>query len=153
MSEITLRPAAAIDGTFLADMLVDAANWHPSHRRPRHEVLAHPAYRRYVVGWMRPGDAGVIATLPSGEPIGAGWVRPGPGGRAELMIGVRAPYRAQGVERDLLREVCTTAQAAGHVRVSMHVHEDNPAVALYRSAGFRWQSNDDGRDLMTRSLI
>lgn len=156
MSAIILRPATPLDGSFLADMLVDAANWHPNAHRPRHEILAHPAYRRHIAGWMRPGDTGVVAELAPGQAIGATWLRTvartGEARLPELVIGVRAPYRAQGVGRELLRALCADARAAGHARISLNVHEDNPAVVLYRSEGFEWQGNAEGRDLMTRTL-
>lgn len=75
MTTFTLRNARAADGTFLADMVVEAANWRPGVARPRHEVVASPEYQRYLAGWMRPGDAGVVAETATGEPIGAAWYR------------------------------------------------------------------------------
>ncbi|WP_040163467.1 GNAT family N-acetyltransferase [Microbacterium gorillae] len=152
MSTLSLRPANPTDGLFLAEMLVAAANWHPRSPRPRHEVLAHPAYRRYLTGWMRPGDSGVVAEWAD-APIGAAWFRAASGSRVpDLVIGVRAPYRAQGVGRALLQDLCHTARAAGHGRLSLNVHEDNPAVVLYRSEGFVWERGADGHDTMVRRL-
>src|SRR4051794_15198512 len=94
-----IRTAAAADGVFLADMVVEAANWRAGSGKPRHEVLDSDLPRRYISGWMRPGDAGFVAVDGQDDPIGAAWYRnfprTDPGfayvgtGVPELIIGVR----------------------------------------------------------------
>ena len=104
-----IRPATQADGAFLGDMVVEAANWRQGGARPKHQVMAGEEHSRYVAGWMRPGDAGLVALDDHGQPIGAAWYRmlprsdPGFGyvgtGVPELIIGVRPIWRAHGVNR------------------------------------------------------
>lgn len=157
-----MRAALPSDGGFLADMTVEAATWRAGAVRPRHEVLSSVEYQRYIAGWMRPGDTGVIAESPTGEPIGAAWYRmlprdePGFGwvgtGVPELIIGVRSVWRAHGVGRALLRRLCQDARAAGFARISLSVERDNYAVQLYRSEGFAVTNPGQGRDTMVKRL-
>lgn len=162
MSAFTLRPAIQPDAVFLGDMVVEAANWREGGSRPRHEVLESVEHRRYVAGWMRPGDAGFVATAESGERIGAAWYRvlpqsePGFGyvatGVPELIIGVKPVWRAHGVGRALLRQLCDHARSAGHARLALSVERGNFAVTLYRSEGFAVTSGAHGRDTMVKRL-
>ncbi|GAB2708718.1 GNAT superfamily N-acetyltransferase [Microbacterium marinum] len=157
----TLRAATQGDGLFLGDMVVEAANWRAGAARPRHEILTHPDHRRYLAGWMRPGDAGVVATVAD-EPVGAAWYRmlprtdPGFGyvgtGVPELIIGVRPLWRAHGVGRALLRRLCDQARAEGRARICLSVERGNFAQVFYRSEGFAVTQSGFGRDTMVRSL-
>ncbi|MFT4229945.1 MAG: GNAT family N-acetyltransferase [Microbacterium sp.] len=157
-----LRPAAQSDGVFLGDMVVEAANWRPDAARPRHEVLASADHAHYIAGWMRPGDAGFVAVDEHEVPIGAAWYRvlpqnaPGLGfvgtGVPELIIGVRPIWRAHGVGRALLRELCRHASAAGYARISLSVERANFAVMLYKSEGFAVTQPKQGRDVMVKRL-
>ncbi|WP_435744296.1 N-acetyltransferase family protein [Microbacterium sp. PMB16] len=156
----SLRPAAQPDGVFLGDMLVEAANWRAGGVRPRHEVLTSPDHRRYLVGWKRGADDGLIAVGEDGVPVGAAWYRmlpqnePGLGfvGVAvpELIIGVNPHWRARGVGRALLRGVVQLAGAQGHARISLSVERDNFARNLYRSEGFSVSGQSLLRDTMVR---
>jgi GNAT superfamily N-acetyltransferase len=157
-----IRTAVQADGAFLADMVVEAANWRAGAARPRHDVLGAEDYRRYVSGWMRPSDAGVVAETVEGEGIGAAWYRmlprsaPGFGyiatGVPELIIGVRPIWRAHGVGRSLLRGLVDRARAEGYARLSLSVERDNYAVTLYRSEGFVVTAPGFGRHTMVRRL-
>ena len=61
-SSWSIRRAAAGDGEFLADMLVEAVNWSPEWKpKSRRRVLADPRTARYIAGWPRDTDLGVIA--------------------------------------------------------------------------------------------
>lgn len=156
---LSIRAAVQADAVFLGDMLVEAANWRAGGARPRHEVLSS-SHRRYVVGWMRPSDAGVVAMTSFGDPVGAAWYRllppddPGFGfvGTAvpELIIGVRPVWRAQGVGRMLLRALVQRAAESGHRRISLSVERDNFARGLYRSERFVVTSRGLLRDTMVR---
>ena len=158
---LTLRPAGPDDGAFLADMLSEAMAWRPGSPRPlASTVLAS----RYVVGWPREGDGGVVAETagpsgPGGEAVGAGqgvgagqavgasWYRlmtaedPGYGfvdrHTPEITIGVVRSWRGRGVGRRLLTALLDVARADGHVALSLSVEEDNYALGLYESVGFR----------------
>ena len=161
-STFRIRDAVPSDGSFLGDMVVEAANWRQGGARPRHEVMAGADHRRYVTGWMRPGDAGFVAEDANGEPVGAAWYRmlprsdPGFGyvgtGVPELIIGVRPIWRAHGVGRALLQRVCERAQSQGHARISLSVERGNFAATLYRSEGFAVTQSGVGRDTMVRRL-
>jgi GNAT superfamily N-acetyltransferase len=157
-----VRAATQSDGAFLADMVVEAANWRPGAARPRHEVLTSPEHSRYVAGWMRPGDAGFVAVDAQGEPIGAAWHRlhprsaPGLGyvatGVPELIIGVRPIWRAHGVGRSLLQRLTDHARDQGFGRISLSVERGNFATTLYRSEGFAVTQSGIGRDTMVKRL-
>lgn len=157
-----LRPAAPADGAFLGDMVVEAANWRPGAELPKHQVLTDPDHCRYVAGWMRPGDAGFVALAPSGEAIGAAWYRMFPRtepgfayvgtGVPELIIGVRPMWRAHGVGRALLQQLCAHAREAGCGRISLSVERGNFAAVLYRSEGFAVTTAGVGRDTMVKRL-
>lgn len=159
--EFSIRPAVQADGSFLGDMVVEAASWRGDAPRARHEILASE-HRRYVSGWMRPADAGFIAADARGVPIGAAWYRmltpaePGFGfvDRAvpELIIGVRPIWRARGAGRELLRSLMRRASEQGHVRLSLSVERGNFAHTLYRSEGFIVLHEDDRRLTMVRRL-
>ncbi|MFK4760367.1 GNAT family N-acetyltransferase [Microbacterium sp. ZW T5_45] len=160
--DFVLRAAAQGDGGFLGDMVVEAANWRAGAARPRHEILSSLEHRRYVAGWMRPADAGVVAMDSDGRPVGAAWFRmlsqdePGFGfietAVPELIIGVHPLWRARGVGRTLLRGLLDEARVRGHRRVSLSVEQDNFARTLYRSEGFVVVGSDVGRDTMVRRL-
>lgn len=154
------RRATQPDAGFLGDMLVEAANWRAGGVRPRHEVLTSADHRRYLVGWKRAADDGVIAVGPDGVPVGAAWYRvlpqnePGLGfvGVAvpELILGVHPLWRARGVGRTLLREIVQLAGSQGHARISLSVERDNFARNLYRSEGFSVSAQGAARDTMVR---
>ena len=159
----TIRDATAGDGEFLADMLVAAVNWSPEWKpRSRRRVLALPATARYIAGWPRDTDLGVVAEAGA-VPAGAAWVRfftpedPGYGFVAadvpELTIGVAAAWRGRGVGRSLLRAVAAGAAAAGIRRISLSVERKNFARDLYRSEGYAVTgASDPQSDTMVKDL-
>ncbi|MBT2494358.1 MULTISPECIES: GNAT family N-acetyltransferase [Microbacterium] len=157
---IALRRAAQTDAMFLGDMLVEAANWRAGGVRPRHEVLTSADHRRYLAGWKRMSDDGLVATSDDDIPVGAAWYRvlpqnaPGLGfiGAAvpELIIGVHPLWRARGVGRSLLRGIVQLAGAEGHARISLSVERDNFARNLYRAEGFAIVGEGETRDTMAR---
>lgn len=154
------RRALQPDAVFLGDMLVEAANWRAGGVRPRHEVLTSADHRRYLAGWKKSADDGLVAVAEDGIPVGAAWYRvlpqnePGFGfvGVAvpELIIGVHPLWRARGVGRSLLRGIVELAASQGHARISLSVERDNFARNLYRSEGFSVTSQGALRDTMVR---
>src|SRR5262249_33578558 len=136
----TLRRAEPADADFLADMLVEAANWRPEGKRSRAGTLAHPPIGHYVDRWPRPRDLGVVAGLGR-APAGAAWVRFFPASSPaygfvapdvpELVIGLRAECRGQGAGRALLRELADAARAAGIRQISLSAGRANYAHGLY----------------------
>ena len=158
--DFSLRRAAQTDAMFLGDMLVEAANWRAGGVRPRHEVLTSADHRRYLAGWKRMADDGLVATASDDVPVGAAWYRvlpqdaPGFGfiGVAvpELIIGVHPFWRARGVGRSLLRGIVHLAGSQGHARISLSVERDNFARNLYRAEGFAVVREGESRDAMAR---
>ena len=158
-----IRRAAAGDGEFLADMLAEAVNWSPEWKpRSRRRVLADPRTARYIAGWPRDTDLGVIAEAGR-EPVGAAWVRffpasdPGYGFAGldvpELTIGVAVSWRGRGVGRALLRAIAASAAEAGTGRISLSVERGNFARRLYLSEGYAVaDASDPQSDTMVKSL-
>ncbi|MEV6413959.1 hypothetical protein [Kribbella sp. NPDC051718] len=54
-------------------MLLEAYNWDGQPRFTLEQLTAEDHAWRYVDGWPRPGDIGVVAE--DGQPIGAAWAR------------------------------------------------------------------------------
>jgi GNAT superfamily N-acetyltransferase len=143
-------------------MLVEALNWAPLRSVARVDALADPATFRYIDGWKRPGDAGMIASDAAGTPIGACWYRlfpehsPGSGfvapGVPELTLGVVSVWRAQGVGRELLRAVLVQARHHGFTRISLNVDRANFAAQLYAAEGFVPVYRRDTSNVMVRLL-
>jgi ribosomal protein S18 acetylase RimI-like enzyme len=142
-----MRPAEPSDLPFLRAMLYEAAFWPPGGPRPPlDQALAEPALARYVAGWGRAGDAGVIALGDEGKPVGAAWYRlfppdePGFGfvdGRTpELSLAVVAQARGRGVGSTLLGGLLARARADGYEALSLSVEPDNPARRLYERHDF-----------------
>ena len=146
------RVATAADEPFLRAMLWLAYNW-------RDESAAEDFWpdpdgpRRYVEGFGRPGDGGVIAET-GGEPAGAAWYRLLPADDAgygyvaddvpELTIGVAAAHRGQGVAAELLERLKATAAADGFRAISLSVEPDNHARRIYERAGFEPEGGSGG---------
>jgi GNAT superfamily N-acetyltransferase len=159
----TIRPAAASDAGFLADMLVAAVNWSTEWRpKSRDRILSAPDTAHYLAGWPRDTDLGVLAEA-DGQPVGAAWLRflpatdPGYGFVAadvpELTIGVAAGWRGQGVGRALLRAIAGQARARGIARISLSVERKNYAQRLYLSEGYRIMDSSDAQsDTMIKDL-
>jgi ribosomal protein S18 acetylase RimI-like enzyme len=126
-------------------MLGEAAVWRPDKPTPTAEqVMADPRYARYLAGWPRQGDYGLVAEQQG--PAGAAWYRTyteanhGYGFVAEdvpeLSIAVIASRRREGIGRRLLINLVEASVAQGCRALSLSVAENNPARGLYESAGF-----------------
>jgi GNAT superfamily N-acetyltransferase len=157
----SIRRAGPADADFLADMLVEAANWRPDRKRSKAGILADPKLGHYIEGWPRPGDLGLVAEL-GGTPAGAAWLRfflssrPSYGYVApdvpELTIGLRAECRGQGAGRALLRGLAGEARAAGIRQISLSAGRANYAHRLYRAEGYRVVGGDHDSDTMILDL-
>jgi ribosomal protein S18 acetylase RimI-like enzyme len=134
-----VRPGGPEDLEFLWEMLHEAA-----HHRP----LSDPAISRYLEGWRRPGDEGVVALDPvDSRKIGAAWYRlMSPDRRGygfidastpEIVIAVVPDCRGLGVGGALLRELLNTARLQGFDALSLSVRcQNSAAVNLYERNGF-----------------
>lgn len=144
----TIRTVQIQDVSFLWDMMYEAAAVSEGMRAlGKEKALSLPVNRKYVEGWGRAGDAGVIAIDQTGQPLGVAWYRlypekaPGYGFVAstipELTIGVRDDARGQGIGRALLQALIALAQSQGYTALSLSVDRNNPALHLYERCGFR----------------
>ncbi len=146
VEEVRCRPAGAEDLPFLATMLGEAAVWRPDKATPTAaEVMADPRYARYLAGWPRDGDFGLVAEQDG--PLGAAWYRTYTEGSRgygfvaedvpELSIAVIASRRHEGIGRLLLLALIEASEVQGHAALSLSVNHGNPARHLYESVGFQ----------------
>ena len=71
---VVIRPVTADDVPFLWDMGWEATAVSADMRAMgRQAALGLPSVRKYLDGWGRPGDAGVVAV----DETGSAWARPG----------------------------------------------------------------------------
>jgi ribosomal protein S18 acetylase RimI-like enzyme len=144
-SDFTIRPLLAADQEVLWD-LFHVALWDPppAPLRPR-SVLELPEVRIYAENWGREGDVGVAGMLAGrNAPIGACWMRLIAGGKGlahiddatpQLGIAVFPDFQGQGFGELLMRAALDAARPR-YGQVSLSVHPQNPAAALYRRCGF-----------------
>lgn len=141
-----IRAATADDEPFLRTMLYEAARWNTDWPvEPIENVIADPNTARYIEGWGRAGDAGVIAE-EDGQPMGAAWYRlfapdaPGYGfvdaETPELSIAVARLHRRKGVGTALLRALLDRARVDGVAALSLSVAPHNQSRMLYQREGF-----------------
>lgn len=140
------RPLVAADQARLWHWL-HVALWDPppAPLRPL-AVLEQPGVRIYAEAWGREGDIGVVGELEGeAEPIGACWMRLLPAGvglasvdasTPQLGIALEPAHQHQGHGGRLMRAALEAAAAQGAHQVSLTVHPDNPAIALYERCGF-----------------
>jgi ribosomal protein S18 acetylase RimI-like enzyme len=148
-----LLPATDADLPFLRAMLAKAA-FPPGTPRPA-DPLADDHVARYLDGWGRPGDLGLVAWEGSRR-VGAAWTRRMSADRAgygfvgpdvpELTVAVAPADRGRGLGRALVGGALDQAAAHGTARVSLSVADAvNPAAAhLYRTLGFAEVARDAG---------
>ncbi|WP_136518535.1 GNAT family N-acetyltransferase [Cellulomonas telluris] len=157
-----LRDATPDDADLLVDLLLEAFNWTGEARFTRNDVLRDPHTVRYVGGWGRPGDLGLVA-VEDGQALGGVWARalpadePGYGYVAddvpELGLAVLPGARGRGVGSALLAGLLDRARDAGWRAVSLSVEDGNAAArALYERHGFVVVGRNGGSDTMLRTL-
>ncbi|MGB3632400.1 MAG: GNAT family N-acetyltransferase [Rubrobacteraceae bacterium] len=135
-----IRPATVEDEPFLWQMLAEAAQ-----ENTVRNVVENPGTARYVKGWGREGDLGVIAVSNHERPIGAAWLRlltnenRGYGyvndETPEVAIAAHPDFRGTGVGTQLLVQLLEKARDICHT-VCLSVRADNPALRLYERMGF-----------------
>ncbi len=158
--EITYRPAAPGDVQLLTRMLWIAFNWRDETVSEQH--WPDPtAVARYVDGFGRHGDAGVVAAV-AGQGVGAAWYRllpaddPGYGFVAadipEVTLGVASQARGRGIGTALMRRLLDRAVADGIRALSLSVEPDNAALRLYLALGFERVGESGGSVTLLRTL-
>ena len=141
-----IRPITLVDEPFLWEMVYQAIYVPPGVTPPPRDILDHAELRRYVQGWGRPSDLGVLAVdRETSQPIGAAWLRLLTGDNKgygyvdettpELTIAVLPAYRGKGLGTALLSHLLTMAQGS-YPAVSLSVSPANPALRLYQRLGF-----------------
>ncbi len=150
-----IRPAGANDLPFMRDMLRHAyyARWGSSE--------ADVPLERYVEGWGRRGDAGLVA-IEEFRPVGAAWFRlfeedePGYGfvdeQTPELTIAVVPSRRGRGLGQELLTALLEQSRRRGFEAISLSVEPDNSALRLYEEAGFEKVGERAGAWVMRAAL-
>jgi ribosomal protein S18 acetylase RimI-like enzyme len=139
-----LRSAKPSDEPFLLTILFYAAHADDDPAaRPEH-LLENPALARYVVGFGRDGDLGVVAEV-AGKALGAAWVRVLAGEERgygwvddeipELAIAVLPEAVGQGLGTRMIEALLRDARGR-YPGVSLSVRKDNPARRLYLRTGF-----------------
>jgi ribosomal protein S18 acetylase RimI-like enzyme len=157
---LTFRPLRAEDQDRLWDWL-HVALWDPppAGLRPR-DVLQHPGVRIYAENWGRPTDVGVVAQV-QGADAGACWLRLLPENTGLAYVDARTPqlgialmpaFQHRGFGRPLMLAGLRAAAHAGYTRVSLTVHPQNPAIALYERCGFERRGTRNGYHLMVTEL-
>ncbi|NNM77194.1 GNAT family N-acetyltransferase [Sphingomonas sp. ID1715] len=99
---------------------------------------------QYGEAWTEAQCAGVLGMVGSwllvaragDEPAGFALLRKVAGEAELLLIAVRDRFRRQGVGRTLLNQAIADAGASGVETLHLEVRDGNPAVLLYREAGF-----------------
>ena len=100
---------------------------------------------RFGEGWTRsqcagilpmPGVALTIARANDGRPAAFSLFRTIGDEGELLLLGVTPDFRRRGIGRKLLDHFIEHARDSGVSRVHLEVREGNPAVVLYRHAGF-----------------
>jgi ribosomal protein S18 acetylase RimI-like enzyme len=144
---LSIRPLVASDQDILWDIF-HVALWDPppAPLRPR-SVLDHPDVRIYAEDWARrAGDVGVAGEVEGhAGVVGACWMRVVTGGRGlayvddatpQLGIALFPEFQGRGYGERLMRAALDAARAHGFKQVTLTVHPENPAAALYRRCGF-----------------
>lgn len=136
-----IRPATADDLAFLEEIFVVTADWNPATAHGDVFWRADPTLEKYVGGFPRATDRGFIAEI-DGVPVGAVWSRFYPDDARgygyvdasipELGIGIVDGHRGRGIGRALLEALIVATPG----ELSLSVEDGNPAIELYRSAGF-----------------
>ena len=154
-----IRPVRPEDVPFLRQMIYEAA-FPPGRQPPFEEATAESHAARFIEGWGRPGDFGVVA-VEGGRPVGAAWcrlfdkARPGWGvidaETPELAIAVAPEHRGRGLGGKMLVELFGLARRSGFGAISLGVSKENRrAIALYRRHGFVTVA-EDNRGLLMRA--
>lgn len=157
---LEFRPLVAADQARLWHWL-HVALWDPppAPLRPI-EVLDAPGVRIYAQEWGRPSDVGVVARI-DGADAGACWMRLLPVGVGLASVDARTPqlgialepaFQRRGFGQPLMLAALAAARSAGYEQVSLTVHPENPAQAMYERCGFRKLELRSGFHLMVARI-
>ena len=109
------------------------------------EIMNAAFDERFGEAWTRsqcagilpmPGVRLIVARLDSGQAAGFSLHRTIADEAELLLLAVAPEYRRQGIGRMLLHQFMDHGRHSGVSRVHLEVREGNPAVIMYRAAGF-----------------
>jgi GNAT superfamily N-acetyltransferase len=161
-TDMIIREALASDEPFLVEMLYHSL-YVPDGCVPfARDIVTRPEISRYVEGWGRRGDLGLIAVdSRTEESIGAVWIRifkaseKGYGhvgdNIPELGIAVLREHRGCGVGSALLQRLLEMVSTE-YEAVSLSVSMENPARRLYERLGFEPVETCGGSVTMLKRL-
>lgn len=94
--------------------------------------------RGQCLGMLTLPDVWLLLATSPGEPGASGFAlaRRTLEDAELLLIGVRRRARAQGIGRALIERTAREARTRGAERLMLEVRATNPAISLYRAAGF-----------------
>lgn len=161
MADVQLREAAADDVDFLWTALYYASHSFEEEGVTLMDIKTDPKLKRYVEGWGRPTDLGLIAAA-NDEDVGAAWVRPLPEDAQneptfidpetpELAIAVLPHRLGEGIGTLLLEELIGLSRPR-YPAIVLSVRSGSEAVRLYERVGFRRVGEIRNR-VGTRSLM
>lgn len=146
MAELAVRRARPTDVEALW-LVLYYASWSQHQDGVTHDDIRDDPYlARYVQGWGRRGDLGVIGEK-GGDLVGAAWVRLLVGEEQndisfvdaetpELAIAVLPGWEGNGHGTTLMRELIARSRGV-YPGMVLTVREVNPAVRLYERLGFQ----------------
>ncbi|MDQ3787773.1 MAG: GNAT family N-acetyltransferase [Actinomycetota bacterium] len=140
-----VRQVTPADEPFLWSVLYYASHSNDQDGVTLDTMKTDPALARYVEGWGRPGDLGVLYES-AGEPLGAAWLRlPVGDGRLapgfvaddipELAIATLPGHEGHGIGSRMLDALIRRA-AGQYPAITLNVRLGNPAIKLYQRFGF-----------------
>ncbi len=156
LPDIQLIPLTPADEPFLWEMLY-LALYVPAGKPPfPREIVHEPDLARYVEGWSRSGDWGLLAR-DRGTSAGAVWLRVWTGEEQgygyvspeipELSIALLPGYRNQGLGRRMIEAIINVAKDR-YPGLSLSVVASSPARRLYERLGFRTIDRRVGESLV-----
>lgn len=120
------------------------------------DIVRRPELRIYIEDFgLRPGDLCLCAEA-DGRVVGAPWTRLMRGfgylddETPELAMAVLKPWRGQGIGSALLCALTARLPKNGFRTLSLSVQKNNPALRLYRRAGFCVVRENDEELVMER---
>lgn len=153
-----IRPIRREEYGLLAEFLYEAIYQGPKAGTLSRTVLQEPGIWRYAEDFgNREGDICAAAEV-KGRLVGAAWARKIEGygfvepGVPELAMALYPEYRGLGLGGRLLERLLKTLGDQGERAVSLSVQRANPAMELYRKAGFREVRGDGEEAVMVLEL-
>jgi ribosomal protein S18 acetylase RimI-like enzyme len=132
----------------------------PAGLRPI-EVLESAHVSIYAANWGKPTDVGVVVQVNERD-AGACWIRLLPVGvglasvdavTPQLGIALLPEFQHRGIGQPLMLAALEAANKAGYKQVSLTVHPENPAIAMYERCGFIKQGLRNSFHLMVAQVV